>query len=69
MSTKLTKFIKTLTSLLIISIFMVMFVGSIEMYKLATNDFVEAVWALGTIVSFIGATNYLKQDNCCFFNE
>jgi len=53
--------------MMITIIFMVMFVSSVDMYKTATNDFVEAVWALCAIVSFIGATNYLKQDNCCFF--
>ena len=61
------KFVRNLTSLMITSIFLVMFIGSVDMYKTATNDFVEAVWALCAIVSFIGATNYLKQDNCCFF--
>lgn len=55
--------------MMVISIFMVMFVSSVDMYKTATNDFVEAVWALCAIVSFIGATNYVKQDNCCFFKE
>jgi hypothetical protein len=55
--------------MMVISIFMVMFIGSVDMHKAATNDFVEAVWALCAIVSFIGATNYIKQDNCCFFNE
>jgi len=63
----LTKIVKNLTSMMITIIFMVMFVSSVDMYKTATNDFVEAVWALCAIVSFIGATNYLKQDNCCFF--
>jgi hypothetical protein len=63
------KFVKNLTSLLITTIFLIMFIGSIDMHKTATNDFVEAVWALCAIVSFIGATNYLKQDNCCLFNE
>ena len=52
--------------MMVISIFMVMFVSSVDMYKTATNDFVEALCA---IVSFIGATNYVKQDNCCFFKE
>lgn len=63
------KFASNLTSLLITAIFLVMFIGSLDMYKTATNDFVEAVWALCTVVSFIGATNYIKQDNCCFFKE
>ena len=65
----MTKIVKNLTSMMVISIFMVMFIGSVDMHKAATNDFVEAVWALCAIVSFIGATNYIKQDNCCFFNE
>jgi predicted branched-subunit amino acid permease len=55
--------------MMITIIFMVMFIGSVDMHKTATNDFVEAVWALCAIVSFIGATNYIKQDNCCFFKE
>lgn len=65
----MTKIVKNLTSMMVISIFMVMFVSSVDMYKTATNDFVEAVWALCAIVSFIGATNYVKQDNCCFMKE
>ena len=65
----MTKIVKNLTSMMKTIIFMVMFVSSVDMYKTATNDFVEAVWALCTIVSFIGATNYIKQDNCCFFKE
>ncbi len=63
------KFVRNLTSLMITSIFLVMFIGSVDMYKTATNNFVEAVWALCTVVSFIGATNYLKQDSCCFMKE
>lgn len=65
----MTKIVKNLASMMITIIFMVMFIGSVDMHKTATNDFVEAVWALCAIVSFIGATNYIKQDNCCFFKE
>ena len=63
------KFVKNLTSLLITLIFMVMFISSVDMFKTATNDFVEGIWALCAIVSFIGATSYVKQDNCCFMKE
>ena len=63
------KFASNITSLIVTTVFLIMFIGSVDMYKSATNDFVEAVWALCAVASFIGATNYVKQDNCCFLDE